>query len=64
MRVSFAPLAHPLHIFGAAEVVLVLRFAQPTPLTLGLAGFATLRLGTKLLVPAVADVGHEQLFAM
>jgi len=45
-------------------VVFVLWFAQPPPLALGLAGFATLGPGTKLLMPPIARIGQEQLFAM
>jgi len=59
-----APLAHALDIGRAAEVVLVLWFAQPASLAQGLAGSATLGLGTKLLMPPIARIGHEQLFAM
>jgi len=61
---ALAPLAYTLDVGPAAEVIFVLRFAQPTPLALGLAGFATLGLGTKLLMPPIARIGHEQLFAM
>jgi hypothetical protein len=62
--VSFTPLTHPLNVGPAVEVVLVLRPAQPAALTLRLAGFAALRLETKLLMPPVAALRHKQLFAM
>jgi hypothetical protein len=61
---ALAPLAHTLDIGRTAEVVSVLWFAQPATLALGLAGLATLGLGTKLLMPPIARIGHEQLFAM
>jgi hypothetical protein len=61
---ALAPLAHPFDIGRAAEVILVLRFAQPTTLAFGFAGFATLGPGTKLLMPPIAQIGHEQLLAM
>ena len=53
----FAPLPHMIDINGVAEVVLVLRFAQPTALTFGLAGLATPGLGAKLLMPPIPGVG-------
>jgi hypothetical protein len=45
-------------------VIVVLGFAQPAALAEGLAGGATLRLETELLMPTIAQIGIEQLFAM
>ena len=61
---GFAPLADPIDVFGAAEVVAVLRFAQPAALALGFAGLAALGLAAELLMPAVAKVRIKQLVAM
>ena len=61
---GLSPLAHVLDIFEAAEVMLVLRFAEPTTLAVGLARFAACRLETELLMPSVPSVGVEQLSAM
>jgi len=49
---------------GAAELILVLRFAEPAALTLGFAGFAACGLGAERLMPAVAALGQKQLLAM
>jgi hypothetical protein len=53
-----------LDVFGPTELVHVLRFAQPPPLALSLAGLAAWRLGTELLVEDVPVVWLEQLFAV
>lgn len=59
-----SPLAHPLDVGRAAEMILIFRLAQPTALALGLAGFPALGLATELLVMMVAGMRSEQLFAM
>ena len=59
-----SPLAHPLDVGGAAEMVLIFRLAQPPVLALGLAGFPAVGLATKLLVMMVARMRSEQLFAL
>jgi hypothetical protein len=59
-----SPLAHPLHIIGAAEMIAVLWLAQPAAVTFSVTGGATLRLGAKLLVPPIAQIGIKQLFAV
>jgi hypothetical protein len=61
---GLSPLAHVLDIFEAAEVMLILRFAEPTTLAVGLARFAACRLEAELLMPSVPSVGVEQLSAM
>ena len=57
--VVLTPQAHPLHRFGATEVILVLRFGQPTVLTVAFAGLPTGGLGAELLVMRIATVGGE-----
>ena len=44
--------------------MLVLRFDGPAATTIGSAGLAALRLGTEPLMPAVPNIGIEQLPAM
>ena len=61
---GLSPLAHALYVICTAEVLPVSRFAQPAALTLTLAGRAALGLGAELLMPSIACVGIEQLFAM
>jgi len=61
---GFAPLAHPLDVRRAAEVMLVLRLTQPAALTLGLTGLATPQLGAEPLMPSVPGAGIEQRPAM
>jgi hypothetical protein len=61
---GLSPLAHPLHVGEASELMLVLRFAYPAALTLSLTGVTALWLGAELLMPPIARVGIEQLSAM
>jgi hypothetical protein len=61
---GLSPLAHALDICATAEVIAVSRFAQPAAMALKLTGGAALGLGAELLMPAIASVGIEQLFAM
>jgi len=58
------PLPHPLHVVGAAEVILVIGFAQPTLLPGALAGLLARRLGTILLATAIPVIGHKQQLTM
>ena len=56
---GLSPSPHPLHLMRASEVILVLRFVQPTLLTLPFAGLAAGGLGAELLSAAVAGHGSE-----
>ena len=51
-----APLPHPLDVGGAAEVMAVVGFVQPPPLTGRFAGLSAWRLGTVVLSSHVAGV--------
>jgi len=51
-----APLPHPFDVGGAAEVIAVVGFVQPTTLTGRFAGLSAWRLGTGVLPPHVAEV--------
>ncbi len=53
---SLAPQPHPLAVLAAAEVVFVLRSAQPLALTLRLGCPAALRLRAIALTPAIARI--------
>jgi len=59
MRLS--PLLNPLDVLGSTEVVLVLGFLQPTPLTSGFTGFAALGFTAIFLTRSVARVRPKQL---
>jgi len=61
--VALTPLPHSLDLIGAAEVIGVLRFGQPTSLTGALAGLPTRLLLTELLVMAITSIGKEDLSA-
>ena len=54
-----APGAYPLDVLGAAEVVTVVGFGEPSALALGLAGAPTRRLRAEALVPEIAWLGTE-----
>ena len=58
--VGFAPGSDPFHVFGIAKVISVGGFAQPAPLTGGLAGAATLRRQAVKLALRVMRVGLEE----
>jgi hypothetical protein len=58
------PLSHPSAIFRPPEVVLVLRFAQPSTLAQRLGNLAALRLPTMALAPTITEIGNEQLSTM
>jgi hypothetical protein len=58
------PLLDALHVFGAAEVIPVLRLGQPAHLTAALAGELTLRGRTKLLALPIAVIGNKKLLTM
>jgi len=57
------PRPHPLHVLRAAEVILVLRFAEPAALTRRLAGRPTGSLRTVLLTSAIAHIHCENIAA-
>jgi hypothetical protein len=61
---GFSPLANPLHVIGATEMIAVLWLAQPAAVTFSVTGGATFRLGAKLLMPPIAQIGIKQLFAV
>jgi len=44
---------------GAAELILVLRFAEPAALTLGLTGVTTIWFGAELLMPPITRIRIE-----
>ena len=58
------PLLHSLDVVGAAEVIPVLRLAQPTRLAGAFANGLALGAGTIFLAPAIAVVRNEELHAM
>jgi hypothetical protein len=58
------PLPHPLHVLRAAEVILVVGFAQPPLLPGALAGRLALRPRTILLASAIPVIGHKQQLTM
>jgi len=58
------PLLDPFHIVRPAEVIAILRPAQPTPLIGLLSERLTFRTRTVLLPSAVAVIGDEQLLAV
>lgn len=57
------PFADAGDVFGAAEIGLVLGLGDPPTLTGALAGLATGRLGTELLMPEVPSLGKKRLIA-
>jgi len=59
-----SPLPHPLRVLRAAEVILVVGFAQPALLSGALAGRLARRRGTILLAPAIPVIGHKQQLTM
>ncbi len=61
---GFAPVLNPLPIVGIAEVVPVLRFAQPTLLSDSLAGTLALRSRTKLLMSPIPVIRDKQLLTV
>ena len=63
-RMGLAPLLYALNIGGATEDVTIGSFAQPTPLTGGLAGLTAGGLATKALMFAVAVIWEEKLIAI
>jgi len=60
---ALAPELDAAHLIGTAEVVPVGGFAQPAPLTGGLAGLPTSGLGTIVLAALVTRIGNEKLGA-
>ena len=58
-----APLPDPLHVLGVAEVISVAWLAQPSPLTRGFAGLATIRSQTEKLTAGIMNVRTEKCFA-
>ena len=62
-RVSFAPLADPLHVLGVAEVISIAWLSQPAPLTGGFAGLATIRSRTETLTAGIMNIGSKKCFA-
>jgi len=60
---ALAPELDAAHLIGTAEVVPVGGFAQPAPLTGGLAGLLTSGLGTIVLAVLVTRIGNEKLGA-
>jgi hypothetical protein len=61
---GLAPLPHPFHMRGAAEVVAVGGFVQPTALTSGFAGLAAGRLRTIALPPNIAGIRIKECLTM
>ena len=59
-----APGTDAFNFIGAAEVVLVLRLAQPAGLGLAFAFTAASRLGAKNLVPAITSIRSKQTAAI
>tara|TARA_B100000315_G_scaffold207904_1_gene202830 strand:- start:244 stop:450 length:207 start_codon:yes stop_codon:yes gene_type:complete len=57
--IAAPPLLHTLHLVLPFEVVLILFFAQPEPLTCGFAGLSTGHFRTVALMPKVARIGLE-----
>jgi len=62
-RMALAPELDAEHLVGTAEVIAVGGFAQPAPLTGGLAGLPTSGLGTIVLAGLVTRIGNEKLGA-
>jgi hypothetical protein len=60
---ALAPELDTAHLVGTAEVIAVGGFAQPTPLTGGLAGLPTRGRRTVVLAGFVARIGNEKLGA-
>ena len=60
---SLAPKPHVLHVCQSPEVILVLRFGQPTLLTVAFAGFAAVGSGAELLVTLITTVASKKLLA-
>jgi len=58
------PVAHSLGILGVPEVVLVLRFGQPSPHEFALSGLAALGFEAIALSPAAPIIGKEKLLAV
>jgi hypothetical protein len=57
--VSLAPLLDALNVYGPSEVVAILRFLQPFPLTGRFTGLAAGGLAAKFLVFGVAGIRKE-----
>ena len=60
---GLAPEPHALQVLRSSEVILILRFSQPTLLTVAFAGFAAVSFGAKLLVMLIATVALKKLLA-
>jgi hypothetical protein len=58
---SLTPLAHPLGVSGATEVILVLGFCEPSLLAASFAGLPTTLLLAEFLVMAITGIGNENL---
>src|SRR5437016_14480510 len=60
---ALAPELDAAHLVGTAEIVAIGSFAQPAPLTGGLAGLPTSGLGTIVLAGLATRIGKEKLGA-
>src|SRR5271166_1543817 len=60
---GFAPLPHPLDVFGVAKVISVGGFSQPASLALGFARPAAISRQTKILAAGVMNVRSEEALA-
>ena len=60
-RMTGAPRAHPLDVHGPAEVIPVLRFAEPAALPRRLAGGTTGLLRAVHLATAIAHIDRENI---
>jgi hypothetical protein len=58
---TLTPLAHPLGVSGATEVILVLGFCEPSLLAASFAGLPTTLLLAEFLVMAITRIGNENL---
>ena len=61
---GFAPILDALRVVGAAEVIMVLRLAQPGPLSRSLAGLLALGSRAILLAVSIAVVRDKQLITV